>query len=221
VAAQAPAIAATAPVETRPADDRELVRLCQNGTAQAAAEAFSELVRRHQRRVFSVVSRVLRRREDAEEVSQQAFLKAYVAIRKFDLRSAFSTWLYKIAVNECFDWLRKKKVRPLVFESELSDEQTARLDVYAARDRAPENPEERAEARELAERLLAVLSPEDREMLLLKEVEGLGVQEIAEVFELNVNTVKVRMFRARATMMDAYRRRLTGARRAGEPGGKR
>ena len=67
------------------------------------------------------------------------------------------------------------------------------------------------EARDLAERLLSALSEEDREILLLKEVEGLSVQEIAEIFELNVNTVKVRMFRARANMMEAYRRKLTGA----------
>src|ERR1700747_1351249 len=72
-------------------DERELVRLAQNGTA----EAFEELVRRHQQRVFAVVARILNRREDVEEIAQQVFLKAYVSIRRFDMRSAFSTWLYK------------------------------------------------------------------------------------------------------------------------------
>src|ERR1700733_13215507 len=185
-------------------DERELVRMAQNGTV----EAFEELVRRHQQRVFAVVTRILRRREDVEDVSQQVFLKAYVSIRRFDMRSAFSTWLYKIAVNECWDSLRKKKVRPLVYEADLSEDQVQRLDSYATAGRNPAGPDEQAQARELVELLLTSLSEEDRRILLLKEVEGLSVQEIAEIFDLNVNTVKVRMFRARAAMMDAYRRRF-------------
>src|SRR3984885_736372 len=188
-------------------DERELVRMAQNGTV----EAFEELVRRHQQRVFAVVTRILRRREDVEDVSQQVFLKAYVSIRRFDMRSAFSTWLYKIAVNECWDSLRKKKVRPLVYESDLSEDQVQLLDSYMHADRGPSGHDQQVEARDLAERLLSALSEEDREILLLKEVEGLSVQEIAEIFDLNVNTVKVRMFRARANMMEAYRRKLTGA----------
>jgi len=143
-----------------------------------------------------------------EEIAQQVFLKAYVSIRRFDMRSAFSTWLYKIAVNECWDSLRKKKVRPLVYESDLSEEQVQRLDSYATVGRSPAGPDEQAQARELVELLLSSLSEEDKRILLLKEVEGLSVQEIAEIFGLNVNTVKVRMFRARAAMMDVYRRRF-------------
>jgi RNA polymerase sigma-70 factor (ECF subfamily) len=187
-------------------DERELVRLAQNGTV----DAFEELVRVHQHRVFAVVTRILHRREDVEDVVQQVFLKAYVSIRRFDMRSAFSTWLYKIAVNECWDSLRKKKVRPLVYESDLSEEQVERLDSYAQADRSPSGHDEQIQARDLVERLLSSLSEEDREILLLKEVEGLSVTEIAEIFDLNVNTVKVRMFRARANMMEAYRRKFTG-----------
>jgi|SRR5579862_506066 RNA polymerase sigma-70 factor (ECF subfamily) len=197
--------------EERVQDDRELVRLSQNG----AVQPFEELVRRHQHRVLSVVLRILHRREDAEEITQQVFLKAYTSIRRFDMRSAFSTWLYKIAVNECWDSLRKKKVRPLVYESELSADQVNQLDVYARADRSTASPDERTLARDLVERLLECLSEEDRGILLLKEVEGLSVQEIAEIYDLNVNTVKVRMFRARATMMENYRKRLKGTRARG------
>src|SRR5882762_2820283 len=89
------------------ADDRELVRRAQ----AEDKEAFEELVRRHQHRVFAVASGILRRRED---VAQQVFVKAYFSLKRFDQRAAFSTWLYKITVNECWDLLRKKKVRPLV-----------------------------------------------------------------------------------------------------------
>lgn len=204
VAASAQAMPAVGVLTEGQKNERDLVRLAQNGTV----EAFEELVRRHQQRVFAVVARILHRREDVEEIAQQVFLKAYLSIRRFDMRSAFSTWLYKIAVNECWDSLRKKKVRPLVYEADLSEEQVQRLDSFATAASRPANPDERAQARELVELLLASLSEEDKRILLLKEVEGLSVQEIAETFGLNVNTVKVRMFRARATMMDAYRRRL-------------
>jgi RNA polymerase sigma-70 factor (ECF subfamily) len=101
------------------ADDRELVRRAQ-GEDQ---EAYEELVRRHQHRVFAVAGGILRRREDVEDIAQQVFVKAYFSLKRFDQRAAFSTWLYKITVNECWDLLRKKKVRPLVYESDLSEEQ--------------------------------------------------------------------------------------------------
>ena len=93
-------------------DDRELVRRAQDGDK----EAFEVLVRKHQGRVFAVAGGILRNREDVEDIAQQVFLKAYFSLKRFDQRAAFSTWLYKITVNECWDLLRKKKVRPLVFE---------------------------------------------------------------------------------------------------------
>src|SRR5260370_21848574 len=98
-------------------DDRELVRRAQ----QEDQEAFEELVRRHQHRVFAVAGGILRRREDVEDIAQQVFVKAYFSLKRFDQRAAFSTWLYKITVNERWDCLRKKKVRPLVYESDLSE----------------------------------------------------------------------------------------------------
>jgi len=184
-------------------EDRELVRLSQSGTESA----FEELVRRHQQRVFALVGGILRRQEDVEDVAQQVFLKAFLGIKRFDQRAAFSTWLYKIAVNECWDYLRKKKVRPLVYESDLSEEQVSRLDGIVSADRPPEGPNTRAEARELLERMLSALPEQDRQLLVLKEMEGFSVQELAEILDLNVNTVKVRLFRARGRIMEAYRRR--------------
>src|SRR5437763_10345456 len=117
-----PAVTAAQGHSSKPAgatDDRELVRRAQ-GEDQ---EAFAELVRRHQHRVFAVAGGILRRRDDVEDIAQQVFVKAYFSIKRFDQRAAFSTWLYKITVNECWDLLRKKKVRPLLYESDLSEEQ--------------------------------------------------------------------------------------------------
>jgi RNA polymerase sigma-70 factor (ECF subfamily) len=143
-----------------------------------------------------------------EDVVQQVFLKVFVSLKRFDQRAAFSTWLYKISVNECWDYLRKKKVRPLVYEADLSEEQVSRLDGVVSADRPPASPMDRAEARDLLERMMEKLPEQDRALLVLKEVEGFSVQELAEILDLNVNTVKVRLFRARARLMDVYRRRL-------------
>jgi RNA polymerase sigma-70 factor, ECF subfamily len=209
--ASAPALALVPEREGKRTDDRELVRLCQVGTEPA----FEELVRRHQQRVSALVGGILRRPEDVEDVAQQVFLKAYLGIRKFDQRAAFSTWLYKIAVNECWDYLRKKKVRPLVYEADLSEEQVSRLDGVVSADRPPETPGARAEAREVLERLLDTLPEQDRQLLVLKEMEGFSVRELAEILKLNVNTVKVRLFRARGRIMEAYRRRTIPVSRPG------
>src|SRR5215470_9755469 len=166
VAAQSAAIAVPLSGRSRAEEDRNLVRQAQSGTEAA----FEELVRRHQQRVAALVGGILRRREDVEDVVQQVFLKAFVSLKRFDLRAAFSTWLYKITVNECWDYLRKKKVRPLVYEADLSEEQVSRLDGIASGERPVEAPSERAEMKQLLERMLERLPDQDRQLLLLKEV---------------------------------------------------
>src|SRR5713226_7481795 len=185
------------------ADDRELVRRAQ----AEDQEAFEELVRRHQHRVFAVASGILRRREDVEDIAQQGFVKAYFSLKRFDQRAAFSTWLYKITLNECWDLLRKKKVRPLVYESDLSEEQARQ--VITSGEKANPGPDisERIEARERVERLLEGLDERDRLMLILKEVEGFSIEEIAEILNLNGNTVKVRLFRARRRVVSQAKKR--------------
>ena len=152
---------------------------------RAAQEAaFEELIRRHQQRVFALVSGILRRQEDVEDIAQQVFLKVYLSLKNFDQRAAFSTWLYKITVNECWDYLRKKKVRPLVYESDLSEEQVSRLDGIVSADRAGSDPSERAEVKDLLEQMLEKLPDQDRQLLVLKEIEGFSVQELAAILDL-------------------------------------
>jgi RNA polymerase sigma-70 factor, ECF subfamily len=185
------------------ATDRELVVRAQGEDK----EAFEELIRRHQQRVFAVASRILRKREDVEDVSQQVFVKAYFSLKRFDQRAAFSTWLYKITVNECWDLLRKKKVRPLLYEADLSEEQSQQ--VTAAEGSRGTEPDilERISARQRVAQLLSGLDRRDRAMLILKEVEGLSIEEIGEVMEINANTVKVRLFRARRKIVVAARQK--------------
>jgi RNA polymerase sigma-70 factor (ECF subfamily) len=185
-------------------EDRELVRQAKNGDR----EAFESLVRRHQGRVFAVAGGILRNREDVEDVAQQVFLKAYFSLKRFDQRAAFSTWLYKITVNECWDLLRKRKVRPLVLEVDLSEEQARQYQAAEQVADGRRDASERLAARERVEQLLECLEERDRSMLVLKEVQGFSVEEIAAVLEINANTVKVRLFRARQRMAESVRRRL-------------
>lgn len=189
------------PVEST--DDRELVHRAK----REDKEAFGELIRRHQQRVFAVAGGILRKREDVEDIAQQVFVKAYFALKRFDQRAAFTTWLYKITVNECWDLLRKKKVRPLVYESDLSEEQARQVISSAEKESEGPDVSERLEARQRVERLLEGLEDRDRLMLILKEVEGFSIEEIAEVLDLNANTVKVRLFRARRRVVSRAKAR--------------
>jgi len=200
----------TEAVENAAAQERQLVRRAQAGDVPA----YEALLAKHQQRVFSVVGGILRRREDVEDVAQQVFVKAYFSLKRFDLRSAFSTWLYKIAVNECWDYLRKKKVRKLVYEADMSDEQNRQLLAVNEQSfgalRSPEDAARRVEQQQLVERLLSELDEQDAAMLVMKEVEGFSVEEIGESLGINVNTVKVRLFRARGKLVEVYRRRMKG-----------
>src|SRR3977135_3135282 len=151
-----------------PAEKEKLVvRRAQDGDVSA----YEELVRTHQHRVLAVVGGILRGSEDVEDVAQQALAKAYFSIRRFDLRSAFGTWLYKIAVNECWDYLRKKKVRRLVYESDMSEEQVRRMESvpeqsFGGRQHL-EDAGRRLEQRQIVERLLSQLDEKDQLMLVM------------------------------------------------------
>jgi RNA polymerase sigma-70 factor (ECF subfamily) len=189
--------------KSRRDNDRELVKRAQKDDK----EAFEELVRRHQARVFAVAGGILRNKEDVEDIAQQVFLKAYFSLKRFDQRAAFSTWLYKITVNECWDLLRKRKVRPLLYEADLSEEQARQYGASEERAEQAQDVSERLEKRQELERLLDCLEERDRTMLVLKEVQGLSVEEIAEVLGINGNTVKVRLFRARQRITERMKRR--------------
>ncbi len=109
-----------------------LVRRAQTGDEIA----FRELVERYQSKVFSIIHGIVRQRNDVEDIAQQVFAKVYFSLRNFDFRSSLITWIYKITVNECFDYLRKKKVRKLVYESDMSEDEVRRVGKHGAGRRA-------------------------------------------------------------------------------------
>jgi RNA polymerase sigma-70 factor, ECF subfamily len=168
--------------------------------------AFREMVERYQAKVFSIIYGVLRNHNDAEDIAQQVFAKVYFSIRNFDFRSSLLTWIYKITVNECYDYLRKKRVRKLVYESDFSEEDAQRMEASdPAIDPAPP-VDRRLAQRDLVAKLLDKVSAEDRSLILLKEVEGHSVEELAAMTGLNENTIKVKLFRTRQKLLKAAQR---------------
>ena len=201
-------------VATQPAVQTEVavVRRAQKGDQ----EAFREIVERYQAKVFSIIHGVVRNRNDAEDIAQQVFTKIYFSLPKFDFRSALVTWIYKITVNECYDYLRKRKARPLTLEADMSENHLRLIDNMEDPSRNPaKDLGRRAELREYVTKLLDKLSEEERYLLVMKEMEGYAVEELARMVSLNENTVKVKLFRARQKLVKASKQ--SGMVREGRP----
>ena len=196
------AVRQKARVDYAKSDEADLIRRVQAGDEMA----FRDVVQRYQAKVFSIIFGILRNHNDAEDIAQQVFAKIYFSIRSFDFRSSLLTWIYKITVNECYDYLRKKKVRKLVYESDFSEEDSLKMEnTEAAIDKAVPVDKNLAQ-RDLVNKLLSKISEEDRSLILLKEVEGHSVEELAQMTGMNENTIKVKLFRARQKLLKAAQR---------------
>ena len=168
-------------------------------------DAFRQLVERYQRPVYGLVLRMVRSPAVAEDLAQETLIKAYRAIATFDRSRKFSSWLFKIAHNTAIDQLRKSRPLTVPFETDEED----RLDPLGLL-AAPESqsPEARARGRDLAEALqeaLMELRPDYREVILLRFQQGLPDDEIAEILELPLGTVKTHLHRARKQLATALR----------------
>jgi RNA polymerase sigma-70 factor (ECF subfamily) len=179
-----------------------LVRRVQNGDE----EAFREIVERYQSKVFSIIHGIVRQRNDVEDIAQQVFAKVYLSIKGFDFRSSLITWIYKITVNECFDYLRKRKVRKLVYESDLSEDEVRRVENLGPTVGRQAPADNSLAQRDYVLKLLARVSGEERMLLMMKEVEGYSVEELAAQTGMNQNTIKVKLFRARQKLVKAAQR---------------
>jgi RNA polymerase sigma-70 factor (ECF subfamily) len=193
---------AKAKLDHRQTDEAALVRRIQAQDEMA----FREIVERYQAKVFSIIYGILRNRNDAEDIAQQVFAKIYFSIKNFDFRSSLLTWIYKITVNECYDYLRKKRVRKLVYESDFSNEDSARVETSGSTADQKQAVDQRLAQRDLILKLLKKISEEDRSLILLKEVEGHSVEELSQMTGMNENTIKVKLFRARQKLVKAAQR---------------
>ncbi len=195
-------VAAITKVDYENTPEGSLVRRAQAGDETA----FREIVERYQSKVFSIIHGIVRQRNDVEDIAQQVFAKIYVSVRNFDFRSSLITWIYKITVNECFDYLRKRKVRKLVYESDMSEDEVRRVEnTEPSVDRTAPADSTLAQ-RDYVLKLLSRVSEEERMLLMLKEVEGYSVEELAARTGMNENTIKVKLFRARQKLVKAAQR---------------
>lgn len=161
------------------------------------ANAFETLVLEYEKNVYNIALRMTGNSEDAADMTQEAFIKAYNSLQSFRGDSKFSVWLYRIVSNVCLDFLRSKNRRPTVSLSvEDDDGEDAQLDV-ADESQSPELLLDRKLTRESVRRGLDSLPPDYRQILLLREIQGLSYDEIAQALSLEVGTVKSRIFRAR------------------------
>ena len=171
--------------------EKELVRAAQRGDDIA----FEELVRTYEKRVYHLALRMCGNVDDAYEVAQEAFLSAWKGMRFFRGDSSFSTWLYRLTSNAAIDFLRRQRRQGGSDGVSLNDEDTF-LEV-ADPAPSPHQQAERLELRDALARGLGALSPEHRQVLLLRELQGLTYEEIAAALELDLGTVKSRIARAR------------------------
>lgn len=159
--------------------------------------AFENLVTEHEKGVYAIAQRMTGNAEDAADMTQETFIKAYNSLSSFRGDSKFSVWLYRIATNVCLDFLRSRSRKPTVSLSvEDDDGEETQIDI-ADESQSPEQLLERGLTRDAVRRGLKSLSPEYRQILLLREIQGLSYEEIAEALALEVGTVKSRIFRAR------------------------
>lgn len=173
--------------------DKELVERVKNGDKAA----YDLLVLKYQQRIVNLTSRFVRNQSDALDVTQEAFIKAYRALPKFRGDSAFYTWLYRIAVNTAKNYLASQSRRPTDSDYDVSEiEQIEGAD--ALKEQAtPENLLMKDQLQETVLKAIENLPDDLRSAIMLREVEGLSYEEIAQVMECPIGTVRSRIFRAR------------------------
>lgn len=184
------------------ATDLELIRRVKAGEH----EPFNELMTRYSRKMYSVVYALVRGHEDARDLVQETFIRAYQNIRQFDEEYRFYTWLYRIAVNLSFTFLKRRKRAPVSIESgdpepgetELPDTRSAPIAEQSDRQRN-------------VERALALLPAEQRLAIELRTYQGMSYAEIAEVMHTSIGTVMSRLSRARDKLRESLRDYVTGA----------
>lgn len=163
-------------------------------------DAFSQLVLRYEKKVYALALRMCRNPEDAAEAAQEAFLSAWQGLPFFRGDSAFSTWLYRLTSNACVDLLRRESRHSAAAGPSLDDEELP-LDLPDTAP-TPEAAAEQAELRELIEKGLQSLTPEYREVLVLREIHQLAYDEIADTLSLDLGTVKSRISRGRRQLRE-------------------
>ena len=179
-------------------EDRQLIEQCLQGQM----EAFGELVRRHQDRLYNAVYRFLDNADDAQDVVQETFVSAWQALGRFKGDAKLFTWLYRIAINHAIDLKRKQRVSRSL-EVHLNDEMPVTDSGNGSR---PDDAAERHEDEERLRRAMNSLSSEHRLVLVMKDIEGMKYEEMAEALSVPIGTIRSRLHRARLELREILER---------------
>lgn len=188
-------------------EDQELklVHRAQEGDR----EAFKELVDSYQRKVYGICIGMLKNPDDSMDVTQEVFIKVYRNLESFNRESSFYTWLYRITVNKCIDFIRKRKrKREVDYDDAIQSARDTSTDGELMPSRLGLNPDRVYARKELREKMLEALETlgeKHRTILILREVEGLSYEEIAEVLQISKGTVMSRLYHARRYFQDAVK----------------
>jgi RNA polymerase sigma-70 factor (ECF subfamily) len=175
-----------------PSDDAAIVRRCLSGDQRA----YQELLRRYRRSVYSITLRMVGNREEAKDLAQEVFIRAFRSLRRYDPSRPFSSWIFKITSNLCIDYYRKKRLSTIsIHETYAGDDDRPRVEL-ADPSPGPDEVVARKGRKDRLELLLQALPPRYRIVVLLRHKEELSYEEIAEELRIPIGTVKARLHRA-------------------------
>ncbi len=180
--------------ESSPEEDRDLIARCQQGDRLA----FEELVRKYQKPVSNLVYHYIGYRSDVEDIAQKIFIKIHFSLPKFDIERPFFPWLYRIAINQCYDELRRLRRRKTYTFSELNLEDAASIErILASTETAGIPDRSQSEMQALLHKILSQLPDSQRKVIVLRDIEGIPYNEIAAVLKCTEQAARLKVFRAR------------------------
>jgi RNA polymerase sigma-70 factor (ECF subfamily) len=188
-----------------PEEDRELVRRWKAGDESA----FEEIVRKYQQTVFNVICHNIGYRNDVEDIAQKVFAKVYFSLAKFDNNRPFFPWLYRIAVNQSYDELRRLRRRKVLTFTELSLDETDRIEALMSKNAiTPSSPEETRELQELLLKMLGQLPEQQRIAIVLRDLEDMPYEQMAQVLKCTEQAARLKVFRARSRLRELLEKSL-------------
>jgi RNA polymerase sigma-70 factor, ECF subfamily len=191
--------------EAQADDDRELVGRCQQGDEFA----FELLVKKYQQTIVNLVYHNLGNRADIEDTAQKIFSKVYFSLSKFDNKRPFFPWLYRIAVNQCYDELRRARRRKLVTFTDLNLEDSDAIDHLLNKNEVTTHPpEEREEMHSLLHKLLDQITDQQRMAIVMRDLEDVPYEQVAEALNCTEQAARLKVFRARARLRDLIEKAL-------------
>ncbi len=194
-------------------EDRDLVDRCKKGDEQA----FEQLVRKYQQTVFNLVYHNIGYRADVEDIAQKVFSKIYFSLPKFDNKRPFFPWLYRIAINQCYDELRRARRRKVRSFTELSLEDADAIERLMSQGQtspAPAAAEDAQEMHALLYKMLDQLPEQQRSAIVLRDLEDVPYEKMAEIMSCSEQAARLKVFRARARLRDLMEKALRRQERA-------